>query len=111
VIPRQRIALWIGGALMLVAAFVPPWVYEIDGGPGGPSIEVRYGFLLSPPAPGEVRGGFGYRVFWEIQLLTWCVLAGSTLGAVFALREKQGRIRSAKRKRSARAGDVRAGRR
>ena len=98
---------------MLLVAFIPPWYYEIDPEGPEPRTEIRFGFLLAPPAPERSGGGegtatpFGYRVAWEIQLLLWGVIAGLTFGGVLALRDRRGRIHGAKKRRSAGAGDRR----
>jgi len=110
-IPRQKIAVLVGGALMLAVAIWPPWYYEADGPEGETVREYRLGFVLAPPAPEATGDAFRYRVAWEIQAVLWGVIGGLTLGAVLALRERRGRLAGAKRKRSARAGDVRRGRR
>ncbi len=102
---------------MLLVALVPPWYYELDPEGPDPRTEIRFGFLLAPPAPDRSGSAespavpFGYRVAWEIQILLWGVLAGLTFGGVLALRDRRGRIHGSKKRRSAADGDVRSGRR
>jgi hypothetical protein len=113
VIPRQRIALWFGGGLMVAMSFLPPIAYYEDDGQGGwRPHSIRYGFVLAPPPPTDpVPETFRFRVAWELLALQWAVLAGLTLGTILALREGRGRLRLARARRSAVAGDVRRGRR
>jgi len=101
---------------MLLVALWPPWYYDIDPDGADPRREIRFGFLLAPPAPvhhgaaAEAPPPFGYRVAWEIQVVLWFLIAGLSIGAVLALRDRRGRIHGAKKRRSARDGDIRSGR-
>jgi hypothetical protein len=110
VIRRQKIALWTGGMIMIAMAIVPPWYFAtLEDGEERPH-SIRYGWLVAPPAPEVGDSRVGARVAFEILLVQWAVVAGLTLGTILALREGRGRIRSARRRRSARAGDIRRGR-
>jgi hypothetical protein len=89
-------------------AVVPPWAfYEQVDGEWRP-LSIEYGSIVAPPVP-AAEGRVAGAVAWPLLALQWVVVAGLTLGAVLALRERRSRFAGARKRRSAREGDIRRG--
>jgi hypothetical protein len=93
---KQRVALLIGLALVLVMGIFPPWrglvpttvpPYEQDAG---------YAFVFAPPKKGLLTNGyepeFLYRephIHFSLLATQWCIVGAITALVVLALREHE----------------------
>ena len=92
---KQRTVILIGMFFILFLALVPPWETQ-PGGESGPSLQMGYGFILDPPAPGFFNESIrieSLHIYSTVNMsrliMQWAAVVLVAIGFLLILKDKQ----------------------
>ena len=91
---KQKTAILIGTLLVLLMGLCPPWETQPSGA-SGPSLQMGYGFILNPPAPGFFNESIrveSLHIYSTVNMsrliMQWAAVVLVVTGLVLVLKDK-----------------------